>query len=747
MNLDKTSITYLLLSIISIILAIILFLTNFNYKKKLLKSEFLLSERYILIVIFNLFYIFIKWKSLNNNNSSNLNDYFSLFFFLSLIVYYINILSVNHELFKEISYPFYNFISIFNEKWKNLNWELLTICSIIIGILFNKYIKEELNASDSELKFQIVLRVNKISILLILLFYSILNIIVCLMNIFTLYNFQNPSKKKILFKIIINQIFSIILLGYIIINFISKLDYFTNKYNNLYSFYLLIIFTLDMVINMIYIKNSDFYYFTLGRKDLSSFYGIFGFNNFYKPVLKINDENEKTINTKLLSSNNEIIQKDETLYYFHKVLKFTSISQFNLEISEYYLNLSIVCISSIFDKMSQFNIEKNSGNDILIPINDECRKNLDKKGKYYEFDFNETSFNDDEKSFLIKLKNNTFDKNFENNDKFEVNIKYFHYETFTSIIKNREINISQVIKSLLSHSCNFPFLICKNCKDEYFKSMKTLSLKTNDRKYIIDIFSNILYDDSKNTILELYLNHISKQKRTFLPILFGAFKIKINNMNPFVIFISRNSIMENIPKEIFNYWQLMRFIPSINTFEKIFTSKDRTSLCITEDNLFKDNQKISINDYLNFSSILTEDIKFLSMIESKNFSLLIMYYEIDQNFDEYIRNTRNTRNTLKNRKTEFEFNKKNDDIDFRPSEIKNMKYEEITNLSNYDITFNNVNKNGNGFETKFNNINSIIFFSFEKIFEFRGFSFKSFDYYSFNRKILDYFDGNFDDNL
>ena len=41
MNLDKTSITYLLLSIISIILAIILFLTNFNYKKKLLKSVYI----------------------------------------------------------------------------------------------------------------------------------------------------------------------------------------------------------------------------------------------------------------------------------------------------------------------------------------------------------------------------------------------------------------------------------------------------------------------------------------------------------------------------------------------------------------------------------------------------------------------------------------------------------------------------------------------------------------------------------
>ena len=60
MKLDITFISYLILSLISIVLAIILFLTNFHYKKKLLKSEFLLSERYILIVIFNLFYIFIN---------------------------------------------------------------------------------------------------------------------------------------------------------------------------------------------------------------------------------------------------------------------------------------------------------------------------------------------------------------------------------------------------------------------------------------------------------------------------------------------------------------------------------------------------------------------------------------------------------------------------------------------------------------------------------------------------------------
>ncbi len=747
MKLDKTFISHLILSVISIILAIILFLTNFHYKKKLLKSEFLLSERYILIVLFHIFYIFVKWNSLSNT-FSNSHDNFNEFFVLSLIVYYINILSVNRQLFKEISYPFYNLISIFNEKWKNVFWEFLTICSIILEIICNKYIKEESTASDIELKLQIILRINKISILIILLLYAILNFIVCLMNIFIFYNFQNPSKGKIYFKNIINIIFSLILLGYIIINFITKLDYFADINSEIYSFYLLSIFTLDMIINMIYVRNSDFYIYTLGRKNLSNFYRIFGFNDFYKPTLTIKDGNEKTINTKLLSSNDEIIKKDDILYYFHKVLKFTCLSQFTLEVSEYCLNLSIVCISSIFDKMREFNIEKKDSTDILIPINDESRKNLDRKGKYYEFEFNETSFSDD-KSFLIKLKNNSFDKNLEYNDKFYVNIKYFHYDTFISIIKNKEINITEVVNSLLSHSCNYPFLICKNCKDEYFKSMKTLSLKTNDRKYVIDIFSNILYENSRNNILELYLNHISKQKKTFLPVLFGAFKIKINNMNPFTIFISRNSIMEDIPKEMFNYWQLMRFIPSINNFEKIFTSKDRTSFCITEDNLFNDNHKILINDYLNFSSILTEDVHLLSNIGSKNFSLLIMYYEIDENFDEHLRFTRNT---LKNRKTEIDgFNKKNDEtkIDFRPSEFKNMKYEDITNLTNNDITntFNSTNKNGNGFETKFNGIKSMIFFSFEKIFEFRGISFSRFDYYSFNRKILDYFESTFDDNF
>jgi hypothetical protein len=183
------------------------------------------------------------------------------------------------------------------------------------------------------------------------------------------------------------------------------------------------------------------------------------------------------------------------------------------------------------------------------------------------------------------------------------------------------------------------------------------------------------------------------------------------------------------------------------SFEKISTSKDRTSLCITEDNLFNNENKISVKDYLNFTSILIEDTNFLSLISSKNFDLLIMYYEFDQNnqnVEEYLIMSRSNSKIIKNDLESS--NKKFDEgnIDFRISEIKNMKEDELTQ-KNLDFTICNANIDGNGFESKFNGVKSMIYFSFEKIFEFRGYSFSTFDYNSFIRKIIDYFDSNFEE--
>ena len=739
-NIQK--ILYLSLSFLSIILAFLLLLTNFLFKKKIVKSEFLLFQRYIILIAFNIYYFVSKYQSINNISS---NEKFKDILFIFITIYYVNIISVNFELYKEISCPFYNFISIFNNKWKNMFWEIFTLFFIIFGFILGKYIKDEGSTKDNyEINLQLILRINQIPLISILTLLNIISFIITIMNMTVLNNFQNKSKRQYTMKIILNFIFSIIQLGYTSIIFVGRFLPFKDIFNIICNYYLLGFFIIDMLINMTFIRNSDFYYYILGKSVMSYFYCLFGCSDIYKPVIKINDSdiNNEESNNGLLSSNEEVIKKDFILYYFYNDLKFRCISQFNLEVYEYFLNISIACLSSIFEKMKSSKLT-NTQSDILINVYNNNKPI--KMSQYCEFEFNESSFNDNEKSFITKLKINTFDKNTNYKDKFTVDIKYFYYNTFCSIIKNKNINLSDLIKSLLSHNCNFPFLICKNSKNEYFKSMKTLNLKTNDRKYTIEIFPNVLNDDSKNSILEEYLAYITSKSNTFLPILIGAFKISINNMHPFTIFISRNSIMENVPKELFNYWQLMRYLPKKEIFEKIATSKDRTSLCITEENLFTTNQKIIIKDYLNFHSILSEDVTFISNIGSKNFSLLIMYYEFDKNnpnIEEYLNmsrfNSKNSRNDsdLSNKKIVDE------NIEFVNSEIKK---EETTSKSNLEFTIMNANKNGNGFESIFNDNKCMIFFSFEKIFEFRGYSFSKFDYNDFVRKIVDYFDSNYEE--
>ena len=124
-----------------------------------------------------------------------------------------------------------------------------------------------------------------------------------------------------------------------------------------------------------------------------------------------------------------------------------------------------------------------------------------------------------------------------------------------------------------------------------------------------------------------------------------------------------------------------------------------------------------------------------------------MYYEFDQNnqnVEEYLIMSRSNSKIIKNDLESS--NKKFDEgnIDFRISEIKNMKEDELTQ-TNLDFTICNANIDGNGFESKFNGVKSMIYFSFEKIFEFRGYSFSTFDYNFFIRKIIDYFDSNFEE--
>ena len=95
--------------------------------------------------------------------------------------------------------------------------------------------------------------------------------------------------------------------------------------------------------------------------------------------------------------------------------------------------------------------------------------------------------------------------------------------------------------------------------------------------------------------------------------------------------------MENAPKKFYNYWQMVRF--GENKANKISSSKYKNNTVINDDFLFErdfeietentNNNKISIRNFSDFDDTLTKDLAFLRHIHSKQFTLLMMYYEFE----------------------------------------------------------------------------------------------------------------------
>ena len=193
-------------------------------------------------------------------------------------------------------------------------------------------------------------------------------------------------------------------------------------------------------------------------------------------------------------------------------------------------------------------------------------------------------------------------------------------------------------------------LTAANAKEEYFKNIKNISFKSYDKNFILDFFetndedisqNNKTNKDLANMIIQ-YFTYIQKgkgQTGSFLPILIGIFKIKIDNFKTMLIFVSRNSLVQNVPKHFFTYWQLLSFDKK-NPI-KIASSRNINKLLIKDENIFervfsisinKDNlnfNKILLKNYSDFQEILSNDIKFLRDNHLAYVNLLMMYYEYE----------------------------------------------------------------------------------------------------------------------
>ena len=125
---------------------------------------------------------------------------------------------------------------------------------------------------------------------------------------------------------------------------------------------------------------------------------------------------------------------------------------------------------------------------------------------------------------------------------------------------------------------------------------ENLSFKSYDKNFTFDFFEtdddniSVKNKSTKNIalLIKRYFDYIQNGKGktgTFLPELVGIFKITINNFETMLLYVSRNSIVNNVPRNFYTYWQLLRF-DKIKP-EKVATSKYHRGALVTEDSLFE----------------------------------------------------------------------------------------------------------------------------------------------------------------
>ena len=250
--------------------------------------------------------------------------------------------------------------------------------------------------------------------------------------------------------------------------------------------------------------------------------------------------------------------------------------------------------------------------------------------------------------FTSNCVSNLLDKNFTSksiSDSLNSHLKDENIET------DKKVNRSSISTALNSH-LPYHSILSSNAKEEFFLNLKSMTIRSYDKQLIFDIFEtnddeiSVNIDNSNKKIakmLDEYFDYIKGVGvlGTFLPILIGIFKVKINSFKTMLIYVSCNSLVENSPSNSFSYWQLIRF--SLSNPKKMSSSKYRHSVLIGDDLIFdrkyalpsikEDNDStyntIELKNFFNFEETIKHDITFLQKCGLKNSNLLIMYFEYE----------------------------------------------------------------------------------------------------------------------
>jgi hypothetical protein len=572
-------------------------------------------------------------------------------------------------------------------------------------------------------------------------------------------------------------------------------------FNLLCIYFLVGISLIDSFLGSYSIYKSDFYYYYLGNNNFGIFLRMFGKEVYKKPILSVDystfNANMKENSVLYFHNTLSYMIEEHLIDTLDNIINITLASLYivfsgpNYEKSELDLKTNTVTPSSRNFKDENIEIsnserseekKSNSSNSDSF-FNSSNRENLieknhndhnDQNGHNYQYlpktDFSTTikntngsklskyenykffinDFSDEKLMRLISLnpdKDSLMVNGGDNSNKnLKVKIKSLYAGKFSEFMKKKNINVRAFKESLISHlnpsSAIWSSLLNKNSKEDYFKKQKKLLLSTYDRLYSFEICgeeSIFNKESSAKKFLKKYFRHMERNNKTFLPLILGVFKIQVNDFQELTIILTKNIIIQEDPKEYYNYWQLIK-IDREKNMEMITSSKDRTSNIIRDEILFRNDFKLNLSDYQEFQKILQNDLRFFKKMKTKEFNLLIMYYELGlgrnqspgNSFDNYSPpNFYNENYNVPNRLSIG--NKSNNIGAIRVSVISRKKSVPGGSQSNKNsdndrkdfdsssLLFREVNliqlKENNGFEANYNNFKCVLFFTFDNVFE------------------------------
>ena len=495
-------------------------------------------------------------------------------------------------------------------------------------------------------------------------------------------------------KISLSFFYILFVLFNILIKYFYTFNYLSNDNKNFFlyitSFFFLILYFLDIFLEFIIFSTSKFTQYKLKSSILNSIGKKFTKKNKSKEEALLENRIQnltKTFSTNTLDnyyngtiSNNTSLYDDESetsiIPQNPDDIELVLILKNNISIEDYYLNYLDFIINLILSSLYKIYLSnafspklfknKQLSNDLeftesgifgatnqnLSSVTSIRNPSIDQNQNFntsFEFIKNKTKndFSDTDEIFYTSTNDIT------NFDNIKIKIdSYFTDKCMMNII-DKNLTTKIIINSLKSHlfysnirkndyqNNKYLSIISSNAKEEYFKNISNLSIKTYDRQFSIDIYETnddeiSLNINNKNiniaNFLDKYFNYVKARGfiGTFLPSLLGIFKIKINNFKTLLIYLSSNSLVENVPRKSYTYWQMIQF--SFGQINKIASSKYQKNI-IEDDLIFdkplKDNNKIEIKNYSSLVETIKHDITFLQSSGCNFTNLIMIYFEYE----------------------------------------------------------------------------------------------------------------------